>query len=102
MSNAGNCGIICGDCGLDISTACGEIDLEYSDLVRGGVTAEWTCKHCGSSGATEIELGTRLTTAAPDLLSALEKILDDCDHGWDFRTLVRATAKDAIAKATGK
>ena len=54
----------------------------------------------GLGNATELDCAARLMAAAPDLLLALESILEDPDH--DLLPSKRAEAEAAIRKATGE
>lgn len=56
----------------------------------------------GGSAATNWEANARLIAAAPDLLEALEALLDYAESGWDHFPDVSVNARAAIARARGE
>lgn len=75
---------------------------EIFSAKHGGIaTCAWTPKNCGNGvTATYREANARLIAAAPDLLAALQFMLDSEVHGWDILP-AQEQARVAIAKATG-
>ena len=49
----------------------------------------------------EVQANARLIAAAPDLLDALENMIDACEHWEDQDDPVLVAARGAIAKAQG-
>jgi len=67
----------------------------HSNLVCAAAVVPYTDKEEGFAVA-------RLIAAAPELLAALEAICDDADEDTDSGAAILATARAAIARATGK
>jgi len=63
-----------------------------------GIVA-WATRHVGQT-SIEVEANARLIAAAPDLLAALEAVMDEWREGYGLRCEKQVRA--AIAKATGQ
>ena len=73
----------------------------YSEQHGGIATCDWTPKNCGNGvTSTYREANARLIASAPELLEALQKMLDVWEHGG-IATYPIGEARAAISKATG-
>ena len=63
----------------------------------GDIATTWSGKHGDAS-----EANARLIAAAPDMLDALEELVDTLDSRGVIDSFTTQSARAAIAKATGK
>ena len=85
--------------GSDIFT---EVGAPNASGIKAPRNDGWMVADCdmGSLGFDEVTANARLIAAAPDLLTALEMVLDD-PESLDGRPRTYSAARAAIAKARG-
>ena len=69
--------------------------------IGGGMLQEVAACGPTASGPDEQEANARLIAAAPDLLEALESILEYAESGWDHTPICAVVARSVISKAKG-